>query len=393
MQWTGPKALRQQVQRLWDRGILLSSLIEDENVFPRRLVFKTPDSKALSEQFDEVRQWIHSLQKVTGIRIEYRIVRHQVLGENRVPVSAWLDSLSDAIRIIGRQGEVEQFSALNSLTGERTPGLLPWLQRHPLKALALANAWPKLLDFIDWLTANPRPAIYLRQVDIAGIDSKFLEQHRAVLSALLDLVLPREHIDDQHKGVGGFLQRYGFLSKPLLVRFRLLDPAFTLLPGSDGDISLTDRDFAELNRHPGFTANIRKVYITENEINFLAFPRRAHSLVIFGAGYGFESLANIPWLEQVQVHYWGDIDTHGFIILHQLRNRLPHARSLLMDEATLLAHKSSWGREPRPERRELPHLTGPERRLYDDLCSNRFAPELRLEQERIGFEYLSSRIA
>jgi hypothetical protein len=223
---------------------------------------------------------------------------------------------------------------------------------------------------------------------VPGIDSKFIEQHRAALLPLLELALPDDTIDQRFTGVSGFVRRYGFLSKPLMVRFRVLDSALSLLPGSDRDITLTGDDFRQLNQHPSFVTQIQTVFITENEINFLAFPPLAHSLVIFGAGYGFDALAQVPWLLQVQVFYWGDIDSHGFIILDQLRGRLPHARSLLMDEATLLAHRPFWGQERQPERRSLTRLDTAESQLYCDLCSNRFAVNLRLEQERLSFDSL-----
>ena len=50
------------------------------------------------------------------------------------------------------------------------------------------------------------------------------------------------------------------------------------------------------------------MFITENEINFLAFPAVADSLIIFGAGYGFETLVEAAWLARCRIHYWGDID-------------------------------------------------------------------------------------
>lgn len=392
MPWTDEKALRQQVKKLWDRGILLSALegerLADEPQFPRRLQFKAPSSRELSEQFDAVRQWIGFLQRINGIRIDYRLVRHRVLGENRVPHAAWLDSPDDGVRMLGKQTELRQFSGLVALARERAPVLLGWVQRYPLRALALVDVWARLLDFIEWLLAHPQPGIYLRQVDVPGIDSKFIEQHRAALAPLLDLVLPDDTIDQRFTGVIGFTRRYGFLSKPLMVRFRVLDSALSLLPGSDRDITLTDHDFRELYQQPSFVARLQTVFITENEINFLAFPPRENSLVIFGAGYGFDALAQAPWLMQVRVVYWGDIDTHGFIILDQLRGRLPHARSLLMDQQTLLAHRPFWGQERQPEQRSLTRLDAAEGQLYRDLCSNRFAVNLRLEQERVSFDSL-----
>jgi hypothetical protein len=113
----------------------------------------------------------------------------------------------------------------------------------------------------------------------------------------------------------------------------------------------------------------------------------AGSIVIFGSGYGWEALAQARWLAQCSIHYWGDIDTHGFAILDQLRAHLPHVESLLMNRATLMAHKALCGREETPVTHDLPRLTEQERDLFNDLRDNRIRPGLRLEQERIGFAF------
>ena len=94
------------------------------------------------------------------------------------------------------------------------------------------------------------------------------------------------------------------------------------------------------------------------------------------------------WLERCVLRYWGDIDTHGYAILDQLRSRFPHTQSLLMDRATLMAHQAAWGRESAPVRHDLPRLSADERALYDELRDNRIQPDLRLEQERIGYGWL-----
>ena len=85
------------------------------------------------------------------------------------------------------------------------------------------------------------------------------------------------------------------------------------------------------------------------------------------------------------MYYWGDIDTHGFWILDQLRAVVPHAASLLMDRHTLMEHRELWGTEQSPHRRDLDRLTTDERDIYDDLRDNRIGPKIRLEQERIRF--------
>ena len=65
-----------------------------------------------------------------------------------------------------------------------------------------------------------------------------------------------------------------------------------------------------------------------------------------------------------------------------------------MDRDTLLAHESLWTTEPQPTQRDLPWLNDAERRLYDDLRWRRLSPlALRLEQERVGFDWLLRRMA
>jgi hypothetical protein len=153
---------------------------------------------------------------------------------------------------------------------------------------------------------------------------------------------------------------------------------------ADPDITLTQAAFECLN------LPVQRVFVAENEVNFLAFPPTPSSLVIFGAGYGFEALAGAAWLQRCELHYWGDIDTHGFAILDQLRAQFPHAQSLLMDRATLLAHGQQWGDEPQPVLRDLPRLTPDEMAVFDDLRDNRLRVGVRLEQERIGFACLQA---
>ena len=72
----------------------------------------------------------------------------------------------------------------------------------------------------------------------------------------------------------------------------------------------------------------------------------------------------------------------------QMRAHFPRAISFLMDRETLQTHQTHWGVEPQPEIRELPRLTAEERVLYENLCQNRYGAQVRLEQERIGFDWM-----
>ena len=386
--WTSEADLQARLRRQWDRGDLLVDVLAGGSSFPRRLALKGPSSSELSERFDAVRKWIAGLAAMPHFRLEMREVRHRVLGANQVPAAAWVDSLDNALAAIGQRRTARRFASLADEVRRRRPQLVDWLATHPHKALALEEVWTRLLDVVDWVEAHPQPDVYLRQVDVPGVDSKFIEAHRAVLSDWLDRILPETAINAGATGVRGFTRRYGFRDKPQRVRMRTLDPAIALLSGApSADLMVDATTFVSL------APPVTQVFITENETNFLAFPNVQDSLLVFGSGYGFDVLAQTDWLGHRPIYYWGDIDTHGFAILDQLRRALPQARSLLMDRVTLMAFEAHWGREGKPLRRDLDRLDIDEQALFDDLRYDRIRPGLRLEQERIGFGWVERALA
>ena len=382
MSWTQPEDLRAQVTKLWDSGALLESVATGEALFPRRLSLKGPSSSELASRFDESRQWIAALRGLPRCRVTMREVRHRLLGDNLVPSEVWVDSLDDALALIGKSREAARFERLLQAISEALPPARAWVEKNSLQALALEPSWPRILRVVSWVRQHPRPGLYLREIDAEGVDTKFIEAHRAVLAALMDLALPEEAIDARFSR-RDFERRYGFREKPLRVRFRALDPASAILPGRcDQDLTVTQAAFAALQ--PRFN----RIFITENEINFLSFPTLRDSAVVFGGGYGFDMLEGVAWLSAREIYYWGDIDTHGFAILDQLRFRAPEARAFLMDRATLMAHEAHWGDEPKPAGRDLTRLRPEELDLYNDLRDNRIRPGLRLEQEPVRFGWL-----
>ncbi len=343
----------------------------------------------LSERFQAVRDWVQAIVGTAQIRIQWREWKHRVQGTQQVPAAVYLDTLQDALAFIGKTHEALQFEAVWQQTAAAQPVLLAWLLRRPTQALEVADRWERLLAVVAWLQAHPRPGVYLRQVDVPGVDSKFIEAHKSVLTALLDLALPPESIDTAANGVRQFTRRFGFLDKPVPIRFRLLDAALPGLPGWARlpDISLDAAHFAAL------TLPITRVFIIENEISFLTFPKVAGAIVIFGAGYGWEQLARAAWLHACQLYYWGDMDTHGFTILNRLRGYFGHVTSVLMDQDTLLAHRVHWDEES--SRHARPWSTSPRKRLPSTMTCDTIATSLRLrlEQERIGFRWVCDRLA
>ncbi|WP_312263265.1 DUF3322 domain-containing protein [Candidatus Igneacidithiobacillus taiwanensis] len=387
MTWTTAKDLKAQLARLWERGELLRDAVTGNTRFPLRLTIKGPASADITERFDAVRIWAAELAGTSPLRLEWQEIRHRVQGLQRLPSGGWIDSMDDALGWLGKRRDWDRFSSMVEMTRQQNPALLPWLAKRPLQALELAGEWSRLLAVVDWVRRHPRPAVYLRQVDLPGVHSKFIETHRAVLAELLDLALPADSVNTTKTGVTQFAARYGFLDKPTRIRFRVLDPEIHTLGGTScPDITLDASSFSQL------TIDARRVFITENETNFLALPNVPGAIAIFGAGYGWEALARARWLERCAIHYWGDIDTHGFAILDQLRSHFQHVASFLMDRATLDAHVSFWGREEKQQLSDLHRLTPEELSLYNDLRDNRIRERLRLEQEHLSFAWVQARI-
>ncbi|MBF8271858.1 MAG: conserved hypothetical cytosolic protein [Magnetococcales bacterium] len=382
--WTVPEDINDQLLRVWDQGRILAARFGEASLFPLPVRFHRPSSKDMAGSFGAVQDWIRLLEQGSrvsrgfGYDIIWEEINHRQIGRNALPRGIQVATEADALRLIGKTREAERFSHVTRITHDTFPVLDGWLADHPMVALKHADAWDRVLAILSWFCRHPRPHCYLRQVDIPGVDTKFIEGRRELLSELLNLVLPADAIDTAATGTKGFAQRFGLRSKPFRVRFRLLDPVLSIAGLTDLTVP-----FEQLAARPLL---VRRVFITENEINGLAFPAAPESMVIFGLGYALDQLREISWLGEKEIHYWGDIDTHGFAILDRLRAIFPEARSFLMDLDTLLANRDLWGREEKKCTADrLERLTDFERSVFDALRDDHYGEGVRLEQERISF--------
>ncbi len=387
----GPGEIKAKAEKIWQSGLLLRAYLTGEEVFPLDIPFRKPTGKEALERFAEVRSWMLSLREAGkdsrgfGYALEFAAVNHRQLGEQRFPSRIFFETLPDLLRLIGRQRDFERFRELAELTLAAHPSLRPWLEQSPFNVLDNRESWPRLLCVCAYFLDNPVPRRYLRELDIPGVDSKFVERNRRILREMLDILLPPAAIDRTVTSLAGsgFERRFGLRYDEPLVRLRLLDPTSAAACGPT-DLSIP------LSQFLFFAPPYQQVFITENKINGLSFPPVADALVIFGLGYGIQALKEADWLRRKEIVYWGDIDTHGFAILSQLRGYFPQTRSMLMDRETLLAFRHLWVAEEADKRcaAALVHLDGEERRLYDELRGNALGEHVRLEQERIAFSRL-----
>ena len=378
--WTGPADVRVSIRKKWDSGALLARFATGQDWVPLGIPIRGPSAREIGEHLAEVRQWAAEWAAAAAggpLRVEYKQVGGRHFGANSIPARAWLDSYDDAWALLRVGAEVRRLTGLiEAAHGTR---LVPWLTGHPMRALRLADDWDRLLAAVRWIEQRQAPGMYLRQVDVPGVDTKFIERNKGVLAELLDAQLDPSRVVD---GASDFAGRYGFLRRPGYVRFR---------------VAGRFRGFSELSVRAGEFVTppegITRAYVIENEITYLAFPVTATAMVIFGGGYAVPVLEPLRWLAGLDVVYWGDIDTHGFAILNRLRHRLPHARSMLMNRVTLLDHREHWGREPSPTAAVLDRLGAAESALYADLIAGTYAPSVRLEQERVSFSAIEKAVA
>ena len=310
--------LQSEVQALQERSACLNQLSAFQDFREldwRPLLGEIERLASERRQLEEASDVLRALEaQLVELEARMRAAENALDSDNRELATTQtmvVPSEADALALIGKRRQAEAFDRLVQMTREAIPALVPWIARRPMELLEHASDWERMLAVVSWFCANPHPGLYCRQIDVPGVHSKFIESRRRLLAELLDLALPSAAIDAQAIGAQAFEQRYGLLSKPAMVRFRILDQRLRL-HGLD-DLATPSAQFAQLD------LPACRVFITENEVNGLAFPALEDSLVVFGLGYGLDRLAQVPWLKSRAVFYWGDIDTHGFAILDSLR--------------------------------------------------------------------------
>lgn len=374
--WTTAEEIRSAVHRRWEDGSLPRAFAQGAP-FPRIDVpLRAPTAVDLGDHFDEARSWSDQLRRGSSGGRAYEIVEGmtggRLAGRTAVPQRAIVAEYDQAWKLLGA---AEEAAAYRQMIATAVPAAREWALAHPADAIRLRAEWDSVVAAYRWLDQNRGSGLYVRQVSAPGVDTKFIERHRPALAGMLGVPA----------SAASFVRALGLAERPATVRMRFDPGVFGLRSG------ITEATFRadELRR---WEAAPRSALIVENEISFLSVPVPAGSVVLWGKGFDVNESASLEWLAGIPVVYWGDLDTHGFAILDRVRAHLPAARSVLMDRESLLAHEDRWGREPKPTAALLTRLDPDEAALYADLVSDRYAPAVRLEQERIDWGWALERL-
>lgn len=258
----------------------------------------------------------------------------------------------------------------------------------------------RLLAVLEWLVANPKSGIYLRQLPVPNIDTKWIDlQRRGVVADLFSRITKpqaaplaaqslandegaeidaTDHASSLEEASSNFYDICGLLRPPVKLRILVLCPKLRTQVGGLRDIEATIEDWMQLQLKP------RQLLVVENKDTCLAMPDVDGVVAVIKLGNAVALVSRIAWLERVPVLYWGDIDTYGYSILVQARKKLHDVRSVLMDRGTVESHLDRLvveGQQTKSIDRSF--LTAAELDVYDALLAHDWGLSMRLEQERI----------
>lgn len=342
----------------------------DPAPFTFSLSLQPPTERAALADLAGAQAWVREWRTEAlpaEARVDWETRDWSRIGRQEIPVRITWQS-PDALAEFAGGSAHRTWRTARERTGDAvdrfgaSPELGAALRRHVRPVLAYSTEeWHEVLDAVTWLAAQAVTGLRPRQLPIRGVDTKWFKAHRSVVTELLGVVAPHHEL--------------GVVDSDPLSRIRVLDAG--LAPGSPHDFAAPVAQLAGLALQP------RVVFVFENQESVLAMPRWPGAVVLHGNGYSVAELMQLPWVQRSRVLYWGDLDSHGFAILHRARCHHPHVTSVLMDEATLLAHRDLWVPDPKPTRGEFATLLAAETRTLDRLRSE---GDVRLEQERIPWQ-------
>lgn len=315
-------------------------------------------------------EWVAAWRQAGVADVTWEERRWASLGTQQIPVRLTMTGAAQLAAFAGRQAHWRVVSSrVAELVAEwrgRTTDDGEALARALRACAGTLSALPqvdadRLREVLRWLVDHPSSGAYIRQLPVRGVDTKWTQRHRGLVTGL-------------HRAITG-RPDLGLAAPPELVRVRFLDVG--LGPGGLSDVSAPVDELARLAVSP------RAVLVVENLETLVALPPVPGVVVVHGSGHAVDRLARIGWVTQSRLLYWGDLDSHGFAILDRFRSHCPGVESVLMDRPTLETHRDLWVPEPKPTRASLERLTAEEAAT---LAMLRQEGDVRLEQERLDLD-------
>ena len=386
--------------RTWACDLLTDGLFggggSSDPVFPLSFGLKPPTERGVLAEnaYESVQTWVSDWRAcfLPGT-VDWETRAWPRVGQQRIPVRLSLASADDIAAWAGEEqlwqiacsrmtdlGKFLSNEGAEAETSDTQDFDVEALHKSVHKSVAawcfMSDAdWQRTLAVLAWLLHHPHEQLFVRQLPIHGVHTKWIETHGGALQPL-------------YQALTGY--SFSFAAPGHLYRCVALDPALGW--GAVRTFALEADRLAQLPVKP------KQVLICENQVNvesLASFLEAPGTLAIHGGGFAVTELSRVSWLHDVPIYYWGDLDTNGFAILHALRTYFPYVESVLMDLSTLKHHLDLAVEEPKPITYIPDRLTAAELEAFEVLrAGNRDMnlSSLRLEQERIEWRWTLERL-
>lgn len=358
--------------------------LEGDGEWPLTVPLGIPTESDAAANLSGVRGWVDAWSSWSGVgRLLTQERKWTRLGSQTLPATLALADPSEVAVWCGQGGRWSRARSRLELLRRRWPQLQNriGLGKYFDVLADYSNAdFERLMAVLSWALENPDSGLYVRQLPVFGVDTKWFEKRTSLVAELLGLLRGDKNIGDIYMAMG--LRR-----PPHRVRMRVLCPTLRATVGGLRDIEAPLDELATLALRPN------GLVVVENRETGIALPDMPGVVSFMGLGKAVSALGMLPWAKGVPSVYWGDIDTHGLAILSLARTTLPGLKSTLMDIETLIQFMDLAGQEPaQSSDAGVDELTGPERVLFDGLRAGTWGTKPRLEQERIPWEVAISTV-
>lgn len=329
--------------------------------------------------------WLEGCQEIAArypyFHFTYQNHRFVGMGNASIPVRITFTDIPAIFRLIGRAEEASSYKKAYATVRETVSQLLPWMLtskgirtfKEPTTVRIYLAVLRSLVKFFQQQREASASPLYLRDIRLAPVDTKFWERESSFILAVYQALYPEDGI----RNWTDLLTRLQLVRFPTQYAIRFLDDALRIHPKLEWFSSSPDQLDA-LDLHP------RVIFLVENKTNFLRFPKVKGAILLFSSGKSIPYLLScLNWLkEHPHIYYWGDMDEDGFEMLNRARSILPQIQSFLMEKDLLLRYQNQlvFDEGLRFELAKLQFLTPMEKEAFLSLRSQ------RLEQECISEE-------
>jgi hypothetical protein len=364
--------------------------LDGGGTWPLARGLEPPTGADIRTELQAVTRWTTAwaqLQPPAGMQVVRETLQMRGIGSQTMPARVEFASPGALAEFVGEQAAWQRATRYKQALLQRWPqlgagsgvgSLYEWLQA------ASQDDFERLIAVAGWLVEHPRSGLYLRQLPVAGVDTKWIEggQRRAI-GILVSLLQAQGQADEDVER--DFLRLCGLRAPATRMRLMALDPRLRSRVGGLRDLQAPLGDLALLDWAP------RTTLFLENLACAHSLPDLPGTVAVVGLGRAVSLAAQLPWIHGSRVIYWGDIDTDGLQILSLARAQFSGTVSVLMDRGTLLRYQARWVPEPQPNHlAQRSHLSLAEHELYDGLLANNWegwkdTRGVRLEQERLDW--------